>query len=131
MGRRKGQAPVWVQVLIIWIVVSGLGTMGVMFLRSRDVFSDAIFQPLVPLLCQAGDRIETRYSSRMNLVDDRGRSSTTGANRQQVSTGLDAATCVSPDGRQTAATGFTPAVLGIGGLVGGGLLGLGALTRKR
>lgn len=130
MGRRKGQAPVWVQVLIVWIVISGLGAAVVMFLRSRQVFSDAVFQPLVPVLCQAGDRIETRYSSRMNLVDDRGRSSTTGANRQQVSTGLDAATCVSPDGRQAVATGFTPLVLGIAGIAGGVFVGLVALTRR-
>ena len=74
MGRKQGKAPVWLQVLIVWIVISGLGTMGVMFLRSRDVFGDAVFQPLVPLLCQAGNRIETRYSSRRNLVDDKGRS---------------------------------------------------------
>jgi hypothetical protein len=130
MGRRKGQAPVWVQVLIVWIVISGLGAAGVMFLRSREVFSDAIFQPLVPVLCQGGDRIETRYSSRMNLVDDRGRSSTTGANRQQVSTGLDAATCVSADGRQAEAAGFTPLVLGIAGIAGAVFVGLVALTRR-
>lgn len=130
MGRRKGQAPVWVQVLIVWIVISGLGATGVMFLRSREVFSDAMFQPLVPVLCQAGDRIETRYSSRMNLVDERGRSSTTGANRQQVSTGLDAVTCVSPDGREAVATGLTPLVLGIAGIAGGVFVGLVALTRR-
>ncbi len=61
MARRKRRAPVWLQYLIVWIVVSGLGAAGLMFLRSRGVVSDAIFQPLAPVLCDAGSRLETAY----------------------------------------------------------------------
>lgn len=131
MGRRKKQAPVWLQLLIVWIVVSGLGASGLMFLRARDVVSDAVFQPLAPLLCGAGARIDTAYSSRMSLVDNRGRS-TPVAGRQQVSTGLDRATCVWPDREGVAVTGgFTAVVLALGGVAGAVVVaGMMALRRR-
>ncbi len=130
MGRKKRRAPVWLQYAIVWIVVSGLGASGLMFLRSRGVVSDAVFRPLVPLLCDAGSRLETAYSSRESTVDQRGRSSPVG--RQQVSTGLDSAACVAPDGRRTLVTGgLTALVLALGGAAGGVLVALLALTSRR
>jgi hypothetical protein len=130
MGRGKRRAPVWLQYLIVWIVVSGLGASGLMFLRSRGVVSDAIFQPLVPVLCDAGSRLETAYSSRESTVDRQGRTSQTG--RQQTSTGLDRATCVAPDGRTTAVTGgLTALVLALGGAAGALLVALLVLVQRR
>lgn len=130
MGRKKRRAPVWLQYLIVWIVVSGLGASGLMFLRSRGVVGDAIFQPLVPVLCAAGSRLETAYGSRESTVDRLGRSSPTG--RQQVSTGLDRATCVAPDGRTTVVSGgLTALVLALGGAAGGVLVALLALMQRR
>lgn len=67
----------------------------------------------------------------VGVVDDKGRSSPTGGGRQVVSTGLDSATCVSPDGRRLAATGFVPVVLGLGGLAGAAIVGLLAVARGR
>lgn len=131
MARRKARAPRWVQWLIVWIVVSGLGASGVMFLRSRDVFDDAAFQPLAPLVCGPGARLETAYSSRLNVVNNRGQS-TPNAGRQQVSTGLDSALCVAPDGtRRDARFRFTAAVIALGGLGGAALVGLLRLLQRR
>jgi hypothetical protein len=131
MARRTRGAPVWVQWLIVWVVVSGLGASAMMFLRSRDVFDDAAFQPLAPLVCGPGARLETAYSSRLNVVNNRGQS-TPNAGRQQVSTGLDSAMCVAPDGTSHEARGrFTAAVIALGGLAGAVLVGLLRLLQRR
>jgi hypothetical protein len=131
MARRKGRAPLWVQWLIVWIVVSGLGVSGALFLRSRDVFGDAAFQPLAPLVCGPDARLETAYSSRTSLVNNRGQS-TPNAGRQQVSTGLDSAACIAPDGtRDEARVRFTAVVLGLGGLAGAAFVGLLMLLPHR
>ena len=50
----RGRAPVRLQLLIVWIVLSGLGASVLMFMRSRDIFGDAVFQPLAPVLCAPG-----------------------------------------------------------------------------
>jgi hypothetical protein len=129
MGRRR--APVSLQLLVVWIVLSGLGASGLMFLRSRDIVGDAVFQPLAPVLCGPGDRIETAYSSRASTVDAKGRSSPT-AGRQVVSTGLDDAVCVSSDGRRVSVKGgFTALVLALGAVAGAVATGVLALARRR
>ncbi len=131
MARSKRGAPVWVQWLIVWAVVSGLGTSGVMYLRSRGVFGDAAFQPIATLVCGPGARLETDYSSRLNVVNNRGQS-TPNAGRQQVSTGLDRAMCVAPDGtRHDARFRFTATVLALGGLGGAVVVGLLRAVQRR
>ncbi len=63
-------------------------------------------------------------------MDRLGRSSPTG--RRQVSTGLDSATCIAPDGRTTTVTGgLTALVLALGGAAGGVLVALLALMQRR
>jgi len=129
MGRRR--APIWVQLLIVWAVTSGIGASGLMYLRSHGILGDAVFQPLAPILCEPGERLETAYSSRVSDVDGRGRSSPSGG-RQVVSTGLDDAECVSPDGRRVSVKGkLTTLVLAIGGLAGAAVTGAIGLARRR
>ena len=109
--------PVWLQYLIVWVAGAGPGASGLMFLRSRGVVSDAIFVAAGPVLCEAGSHLETAYGSRESTVDRLGRSSS--SERQQISTGLDSARCVAPDGRTTVVTGgLTALVLGLGGAAG-------------
>jgi hypothetical protein len=127
----RGRAPVWLQLLIVWVVLSGLGASALMFMRSRNVFGDAVFQPLAPILCAPGGRIETTYGSRASTVDAKGRSAPSGG-RQLVSTGLDDAVCVSPDGRRVPVKGgLTALVLALGAVGGAVVTGTLALARRR
>lgn len=131
MARRRGQAPLWVQWLIVWAVVSGLSAAGLMYLRSRGLVGDALFQPLAPVLCPQGGRIDTAYGTRTEHVDDLGRSDPT-SSRSLTYAALDAATCVSADGQRTDVTGrLTAAVIGLGGVAGATVVGLLALLRRR
>lgn len=131
MARRKGRAPLWVQWLIVWIVVSGLGSTGLMYLRSRGVFGDALFRPVVPLVCAPGARLETAYGTRDERVDRLGRSDPT-SSRALTYAALDEATCVAADGTRTDAKGrLTAVMLGTGALGGGILVGLLFVAQRR
>lgn len=131
MARRKGRAPLWVQWLIVWIVVSGLGSTGLMYLRSRGVVGDGAFQPIVPFVCGPGARLETAYGSRDERVDNRGRSDPT-SGRTLTYAALDEAVCVAPEGTRTDARGrFTAVMIGLGAVAGGALVGLLFVSQRR
>lgn len=131
MARRKARAPLWVQWLIVWIVVSGLGSTGLMYLRSRGIVSDGAFQPVASLVCQPGERLRTAYGTRDERVDDRGRNDPR-SSRALTYAALDAAVCVGADGTGTDVRGrFTAVVIGLGGLAGGALVGLLFLSQRR
>lgn len=128
---RKGRAPRWAQWLILWIVVSGLLSTGLMYLRARGVVGDGAFQALARPLCGKNARLETAYSSRETSVTFEGQY-TPVAGRQQISTGLDSAVCVTAEGTRTdVAAGFTAAMIALGGLAGGVMVGsLAAFGRR-
>lgn len=131
MARSKGRAPLWVQWLIVWIVMSGLASTGLMYLRSRGVVGDGVFQPVVPLVCGEGARLETAYGTRDERVDNRGRSDPT-SSRTLTYAALDDAACVAPDGTRTDAKGrLTAVMIGLGGAAGAALVGLLFVSQRR
>lgn len=131
MARRRGRAPRWVQWLIVWIVVSGLGSSGLMYLRARGVVDDRVFQPVLPLVCGQGARLDTAYGTRDERVDDRGRNDPA-SSRALSYAALDEATCVAPDGTRVDAKGrLTAVILGLGALGGGVLVGLLFVAQRR
>jgi len=82
-------------------------------------------------VCGPGARLETAYSSRMNVVNNRGQS-TPNAGRQQVSTGLDGAACIAPDGtREEARVRFTAVMIGLGAVGGAAFVGLLMVLQRR
>lgn len=131
MARRKKRVPVWVQLFVVWIVISGLTSTGVMYLRARGTIGDAVFAPIAPLVCGAGDELETAYGTSDERVNNRGRSDPTSSRTLTYAT-LDAAACVSSTGERSAVTGrFTIVMLGLGGLFGGAVVGALALSMRR
>lgn len=131
MARRKARAPRWVQWLIVWIVVSGLGAAGLMYLRARGAIGDQAFQPVGSLVCGPGERLQTSYGTRDERVDRLGRNDPT-SSRTLSYAALDAAVCARPDGTGTDVRGrFTAAVLGVSGLAGAVLVGLLFVSQRR
>ena len=77
MGKRKRRLPHSVQAVVIWFVLSTLLAAGVLYLRATEKLSDQIFQPFAGVLCDGGQRLETRYkwvdqSPRREFGDPRG-----------------------------------------------------------
>jgi hypothetical protein len=63
MGRRKRRGPVWLPVLITWIVLTFFTGGGLMYLRATNRVSDGVFAPYARVLCENGARIETSYGA--------------------------------------------------------------------
>ena len=107
---RKQQLPAWIQIALVWIVMSTLSAFGVLYLRASGAVGDGIFQPLAAVVCTAGDGLETSYVERSERM---GRDNAAQSARRQRVFALDAATCVAADGGKRSGTGFVPAVWGI------------------
>ncbi len=115
---RKQQLPVWIQIALVWIVMSTLSAFGVLYLRASGAVGDGLFQPLAPVVCAAGDRLETSYVERSERM---GRDNAARSARRQRVFSLDAATCVAADGGERPGTGFVPAVWGVFATIWGAL----------
>jgi hypothetical protein len=113
VSKRRTKAPVWVQLLVVWLVVSGLGLSVLLYLRASGKLSDAIFQPLAPALCGRSNRIETAYDWVARVPRHH-------PERQAgVSLGLAAmlrgAECVTPTGERKALPALLPALWVVAG----------------
>jgi hypothetical protein len=132
MGRRKKQLPPAVQAILVWFVLSWLLTAGLLYLRATETLSDRVFQPLVLVLCNRDERLETSYK-RTTTARSRDFGDSRRAPQQFVWT-LDVADCVGQSGVREPAPGFVLVVwLAVATSVGcvGLLVWVGRRRRKR
>ena len=127
---KKKQLPVWAQMALVWFVMSTLSAFGLTYLRAIDTIGDGVFQPLVPIVCSAGERLETTYVQKLTRVGDRGETVYRGGRQRQVFS-LDAATCIAADGTEHPAAAFVPAVWSVFALGWGVLVLVGWLRQAR
>ena len=125
----KKQLPVWAQMGLVWFVMSTLSAFGLLYLRANESIGDGLFQPLAPVVCAAGDRLETSYVRKTVRVGQRGETVYRGGRQQQVFS-LDAATCVAADGSEHPGGAFVFAVWSVFAL-GWGILCLVGWIRQR
>jgi len=103
--------------------------MGVLYLRATERLSDRVFQPLAVVLCDRGQRLQSRYE--WGQVE---RTNEFGDARERMRDPvpmLSAAECVAPSGEPRRAAGFLAAVWLAAAAPLGCLLFLPLLRRRR
>jgi hypothetical protein len=127
---KKTQLPVWAQMGLVWFVLSTLSAFGLLYLRASETIGDRVFQPLAPMVCAAGERLETTYVQKTRLVGNRGETVYRGGRQQQVFS-LDAATCIAADGSERQGASFVPTVWSVFALGWGVLVLVGWMRQTR
>jgi hypothetical protein len=103
VARRRKKISWRTQIAIVWFVIAGLLTFGLLNLRSNGKLTDRPFQPLALVLCQAGEELKTDYvwvSASSRWTDD-GRRSYSGPSLKSVE-------CVTAAGDRRSVRGFIP-----------------------